>query len=86
MPRIFISYKRNNDPDVRLARLLRDHFARKGHDVFMDTEIAIGADWSRVIGDELEKADFLVALLSSEAVTSEMIAAEIARARTLRKA
>src|SRR5580658_1753707 len=85
MARIFISYKRNNDPDVRLARLLKDRFAQKGHDVFIDTEVRIGADWSKVIGDELEKADFLVALLSSEAVTSEIIAAEIARARALKK-
>jgi hypothetical protein len=86
MARIFISYKRNNDPDVRLAGLLKSRFVRKGHEVFIDTEIRIGTDWPKIIDAELAKADFVVALLSPEAVTSEMIAAEIAKARALKKA
>jgi hypothetical protein len=85
MARIFISYKRHNDPDVRLAGLLRNRFTQKGHEVFIDTEIRIGTEWPKTIDAELEKADFLVALLSPEAVTSEMIAAEIAKARALKK-
>jgi hypothetical protein len=81
--RIFISYKRNSDPDEPLAMQLCAAL-KPVHDVFIDQEsILVGQDWAKRIEAELGRVDFLVSLLSAESIQSEMVQAEIATAHRI---
>jgi len=76
--RVFISYKRNTDPDQPLADHLREKLTAAGHAVFVDRwSIELGEIWNRRITAELEAADFLVLLLSEESVQSSMVVEEV---------
>jgi hypothetical protein len=83
--RIFISYKRNVEPDERLA--LRLYEALRDHcDIFIDQVMLVGTAWAKRIQAELETCDFLIPLLSEHSVHSEMVDAEISTAHHLGKA
>ncbi len=82
MPHVFISY-RHQSMDQKLAEILADSLLKKSCSVFIDTTIEWGSDWAKTIYENLERADYLVVLLSREAVVSEMVIEEIARAREL---
>ena len=82
--RIFISYKRDVEPDERLALQIFDHFAKE-HDPFIDQVMLVGARWAERIQEELEKSDFLISLLSEDSVHSEMVKGEIETANQLYK-
>src|SRR5262249_6583170 len=73
--RVFISYS-HDDPDQALARDLKDGLVRADHQVFIDTEIKVGADWGTTILEWLAAADFFVLLLSARSVHSEMVREE----------
>jgi hypothetical protein len=80
--RIFISYKRNVEPDeavaLRVFELLRQHY-----DVFIDQTMLVGTHWAERIEAELRRADFLITLLSAESIHSEMVLGEIETAHRL---
>lgn len=84
MPHIFISY-RHQLPDQQLAETLANSLRGKDYSVFVDTKIEWGADWASEIYKHLERADFLVVLLSREASASVNVIEEIAYARELAK-
>jgi len=73
---LFISYKRDVEPDkslaLRLYEALQEH-----HNVFIDRAILVGTDWAKRIQAELETCDYLIVLLSEHSVHSEMVEAEI---------
>ena len=81
-PRIFVSYKRDTNPDEAVARsvfqALSDHF-----DVFIDQTMLIGTRWAERIEAELRRSDFLIAFLSGQSIHSEMVEAEIKTAHHL---
>jgi AAA-like domain/TIR domain len=78
-PRIFISYKRDVEPDQSLAREL--HRALSIHcDTFIDQLLPVGSRWAERINEELHRADYLVILLSAKSVQSEMVLGEVERA------
>lgn len=79
-PRVFISYKRNGEPDHRLAETLLERLGAVC-DVRIDQQMNIGVEWVRWIHNEIRAADYLVLLLSSSALRSEMIPTEIEVAR-----
>lgn len=79
--RLFISY-RHTEPDMRLAHELYTRLSQH-HEVFIDKKILVGADWAKQINDEIERADFLIVLLSAYSIHSEMVRGEIERARDL---
>jgi len=83
--KVFISYKRNVEPDeplaLRLYEALREHC-----DVFIDQTMLVGTAWAERIQAELETCDYLIPLLSEHAVHSEMVEAEIRTAHRLGKA
>jgi len=82
--RLFISYKRNADPDERIA--LRVHeVLRQHHDVFIDQTMLVGTPWAERIERELRRSDFLITLLSAHSVLSEMVQGEIETAHRLAK-
>ncbi len=74
--RLFISYKRGVEPDDSLAQTLCQALAAD-RDVFLDKHMLIGARWAEQIERELARSDYLIVLLSSESVHSEMILGEI---------
>jgi pSer/pThr/pTyr-binding forkhead associated (FHA) protein len=82
--RIFISYKRNLDPDQAVAQQVYQALQSQ-HDVFIDQNMAVGTPWVERIMKELHESDFLIALLSAHAVQSEMLQHEIATAHELAK-
>jgi hypothetical protein len=83
MVKVFISYKRNVEPDEPLA--LRLYEASREHcDVFIDQQMPVGTDWAERIQAELEACDYLIPLLSKHSVHSEMVEAEIRTAHHLR--
>lgn len=82
--RIFISYKRNVDPDEMVAQDVSIALSER-HYVFMDVKMLVGARWAEHIESELHQADFLIAFLSDHSIQSEMILGEIEMAYHLAK-
>ena len=83
--RIFISYRRNVEPDESVARQVFQALADQQHDVFIDQTMLVGARWAQRIEDELSRADFFIPFLSAESIQSEMVLAEIETAHRLAK-
>jgi hypothetical protein len=79
--RVFLSYKRNAEPDEPLAGQILQSLTDQGHSVFIDQKIRIGQDWAGQIESELRQADFLVVFLSDASSRSEMVKGEIEIAR-----
>jgi hypothetical protein len=85
MAKIFISYKRNIDPDTKVALAIYEAF-RKEHDVFIDTTLLVGENWAERIQQEIISADYLIILLSEHSVHSEMVIAEVEAAHHYHRA
>jgi len=83
--RFFVSYRRRAPADARLARLLVDALRAAGHDVFIDVDIPIGADWSAEITRRIQWCEYLVVLLSAESIDSEMVQGEVRLAHHCRR-
>lgn len=82
--RIFISYKRDVEPDEPLALQVFQALSRQ-HDVFIDQTMLVGTQWAERIEVELRRSDFLITFLSSNSIHSEMVEAEITTAHQLAK-
>lgn len=84
--RIFISYKREIEPDETIARQVFEALKKDNHDVFIDQKsILLGESWPTRIDDELRRCDFLVTLLSAQSVHSEMMQGEIKKVHQIAK-
>ena len=66
--RVFISYKRNADPDASIAAFFRESLERHGHSVFIDVEMVPGTDWPEIISTQIRDAEFFVVLISRASV------------------
>lgn len=75
--RFFISYRRSATPDNELVGLLKEAITRAGHEVFIDVAMPVGVDWVKSIEEAIAQCDFLVPLLSADALHSEMVLGEI---------
>lgn len=84
MSRIFISYKRNIDPDDRLANNLFS-LLNKDHEVFIDKSIKIGSEWAKEINEKLNSAEYFIPLISKNSIESDMVVGEIETAYRLSK-
>jgi hypothetical protein len=82
---LFICYKRNVDPDQKLADYLYEFLTAQGHDVFIDGSLRTGETWLEKIDQQIKISDFLVVLLSKASADSEMVKAEVRRAYEYRK-
>lgn len=80
--RIFISYKRGIARDEQLMEQLRESLSAAGHTVFIDQMMPIGMEWRKELARRIDSCDYLVALLSPEAVLSEMVAEELGYAQS----
>jgi hypothetical protein len=74
--RIFISYKRDVEPDEPVALQVFQALSEK-HEVFIDKKMLVGTHWAERIEAELSQADYLIVFLSSQSIYSEMVEAEI---------
>jgi hypothetical protein len=83
--RFFISYRRQAQQDSRLAGFLCEGLRRAGQEVFIDVDIPVGVAWSKEIERRIEWSEFLVVLLSEDAVESEMVQEEVRLAHHRRK-
>ncbi len=79
--RVFISYKRNAEPDESLAAFLSASLARQGHRVFIDLKTPIAHEWSPLIENEITTCDFFVVLLTQASVAPGYVVAETLVAR-----
>ncbi len=77
--RIFISYKRDVEPDEPVAQAICAAL-QVHHDVFIDRKMLVGTPWAERIEAELERSDVLIVLLSAHSVHSEMVEHEVALA------
>ncbi len=75
--RIFISYKRNVEPDEQLAIKLLNDLSTAGYRVFIDQTLTVGQDWARTIHNELQSADYFIVLLSNESIQSDVLSEEV---------
>lgn len=78
--KIFLSYKRNIEPDQSLANYLYRRLIEMGHEVFIDTSMRVGKDWLNEIDRQIQSSDFILMLLSQQSADSEMVQAEVSRA------
>ncbi len=76
MAKIFISYKRNVEPDTPVATAVFEAL-HHDHDVFMDTTLQVGEKWAERIQSAIKESDYLIIFLSENSVHSEMVIAEI---------
>jgi hypothetical protein len=85
MAKVFISYKRNVEPDEPLALYLYHLLEERRHAVFIDRTMKIGVEWSQEIEAQIETSDFLLVLLSKASVDSEMVVEEVEYAHQRKK-
>jgi len=78
---IFLSYKRNVEPDHTLASEVVAGLSAAGHRVFIDQQLAVGQGWAEEIEIQVRKSDFLIVFLTAESSRSEMVRGEIDIAR-----
>ena len=74
--KVFISYKRNVEPDEPIALEIFSHLSKE-HDVFIDLKMMVGTKWSKVIKDNLLESDFFISLISVNSIKSDMVSTEI---------
>ena len=79
MAKLFISYKRNVEPDTPVATAVYESL-RQDHEVFIDTAIQVGEKWAERIEKAIQESDYLISFLSEHSVNSEMVIAEIEKA------
>jgi TIR domain len=78
---IFVSYKHGDAMDGIIARI--DAELSGEYDVFVDKKIPLGDDWEKTIVGKLNQTDFVIALISADAIDNGYIIreCEIARRR-----
>ena len=74
MPRIFVSYSRDNES---FAHQLAQSLSEAGADVWIDVEdIPVGMNWSTAIQEGLDTSDVLLVVLSPSSMASKNVAQE----------
>jgi hypothetical protein len=79
MARIYLSHSWKNDR--QLALRLRDALNRRGHTVFVDTDILdFGTEWGIGLMNALMNADGVIALLTETSMQSQFVLSEVGAA------
>lgn len=76
MAKIFISYKRNIEPDTPVATAVYEAL-RENHEVFIDRTLQVGQKWAERIQSAIKDADYFISFLSPHSVNSEMVIGEV---------
>lgn len=78
---IFISYKRNVEPDNSLAARVFEYLQQSGHTVFIDRTLTVGQEWAKEIEAKVRRSDALIVFLTAASSGSEMVKGEVEIAR-----
>ena len=81
MTAVFISYKRDVEPDGYLLNRLEEWLNTNGYQVLVDHNLDGGVQWAAELDRQICTADVCIALLSQASVQSEMVVYEIEMAR-----
>jgi hypothetical protein len=79
--RVFLSYKRDSEPDEPLALEVHRALTKAGHGVFIDQQMPAGIKWAEQISSQIRDCDALVVFLTAISSRSEMVQSEIEMAR-----
>ena len=79
--RVFLSYKRNVEPDQSLAHDVVASLSEAGHHVFIDQRLTVGQAWAEEIEKQVRQSDYLIVFITAESSRSEMVRGEIEIAR-----
>jgi hypothetical protein len=71
---VFISHARN---DYELANYLAKELRRRGFNVWQDSEIKPGAEWTSQIETALENSDSMIAILNQNSYSSSYVRNEL---------
>ena len=82
--KIFLSYKRNSSQDEWLVTRLHEELSIS-HDVFIDKKMMLGTKWAEEIEKQICESDFLITLISSHSINSEMVLEEIRMAHEMER-
>src|SRR4051794_11250411 len=84
--RLFVSYRHGSEtsPQEGIIRRLNERLLTR-HDIFTDKSILPGDRWGAQIEQEIAICDIFIPLLTVEAMWSEMVIDEVARAHRLRR-
>ncbi|HSI72142.1 MAG TPA: AAA-like domain-containing protein [Fimbriimonas sp.] len=75
--KVVLLYKRKAEPDEHVLRLLEKTLCEQGYNPFIDRHLTIGVQWATEIERRIRMADSVIAILSDDALTSEMIQYEL---------
>src|ERR1017187_558421 len=75
--KIFISYKRNVEPDHSLAGRVFEALRQKGHEVFIDRTMTVGQQWAKEIETRVRASDYLIVFLTAASSSSPMVTGEV---------
>lgn len=75
-PSVFISHKRAHEDNGVATNLARD-LAPLCEDIYLDLDMAPGVEYERLIKEKVSKADFVIALVSEHANTSDWVKVEL---------
>lgn len=79
--KVFISYKRNVDPDQKLADYALEALTKRGCEVFLDRTMTVGTEWAKTIELKIRGCDYFLLFLTAASSASEMIKGEVEIAR-----
>jgi hypothetical protein len=79
--KVFISYKRDVQPDQTLAHRIFERLKQEGHTVFIDQTLRVGQEWAKEIERNVRDSDCLIVLLTAASSNSEMVKGEVQIAR-----
>ena len=82
--KIFISYKRNVEPDEPIALKVFANLLKR-HDVVIDQSMLVGTKWAEHIEKQIRMSDYFICFISEYSANSEMVIAEIENAYQLYK-
>lgn len=71
---VFISHKQGADNDIALY--LHEELTQLGYEVYLDIRMAIGTDFTKLLPEKLNAADYFIALLSNESQESDWVQTE----------
>src|SRR5262245_11020349 len=74
---ICLLFKKHNDPDEDLARVMAEELRARGHTVLMDQRETAGLAWVQNLEAQIRQADLVIPLLSENSVQREMLACAV---------
>lgn len=78
---VALLYRPNIQPDGDILKTLEARLRSLGHEVFVDHHSKISAAWATAIEEPIRRADAVIAIVSPEAMRSEMLEFEVETAQ-----